>query len=64
MHAHSPVLRMIVPPIHDSDGKLPLISFNDKRPLVLRELSLAGFVGLLSILFPLYVALNFSSFRS
>ena len=44
---------MIVPPIHD--GKLPLIGFNDKRPLVLRDFSLVGFVGLLSILFPLYV---------
>jgi hypothetical protein len=53
LHAHSPVLRMIVPPIHD--GKLPLIGFNDKRPLLLREFSVVGFVGLLSILFPLYV---------
>ena len=44
---------MIVPPIHD--GKLPLIGFSDNRPLVLRDLSVVGFVGLLSILFPLYV---------
>lgn len=53
LHAHSPVLRMIVPPIHD--GKLPRIGFNDKRPLLLREFSVVDFVGLLSIIFPLYV---------
>jgi hypothetical protein len=53
LHAHSPVLRMIVPPIHD--GKLPRIGFNDKRPFLLREFSVVDFVGLLSILFPLYV---------
>ena len=53
LHAHSPVLRMIVPPT--LDGKLPLIGFNDKRPLVLHDFSVAGFVGLLSMLFPLYV---------
>lgn len=53
MHVHSPVLRMIVPSIHG--GKLPLIGFNDMHPLVLREISVADFVGLLSILFPLSV---------
>ena len=37
--------------LHLHDGKLPLIGFNDKRPLVLHE----GFVGLLCVLFPLYV---------
>lgn len=52
LHAHSPVLRMVVPPIHN--GKLPLIGSNDKRPLVLNEISVVDFVGLLSILFPLY----------
>jgi len=44
---------MIVPPI-DDDGKLPFVGFSDKRPLVLREVSVVDFVGLLSVLFPLY----------
>ncbi|KAF8161357.1 hypothetical protein B0H34DRAFT_796162 [Crassisporium funariophilum] len=50
LHANSPVLMSIVPPIHA--GKMPLVGYNDKRPLHLRDISSVDFARLLSILYP------------
>ncbi|KAF9478123.1 hypothetical protein BDN70DRAFT_809400 [Pholiota conissans] len=50
LHEHSPVFRNIVPPIQT--GSLPIIGYNDRRPLVLYEVSQVDFVRLLPMLFP------------
>ncbi|KAF8190812.1 hypothetical protein BJ912DRAFT_849798 [Pholiota molesta] len=50
LHEHSPVFRNIVPPIQT--GSLPIIGYNDRRPLVLYEVSQASFVRLLPMLYP------------
>ena len=54
LHENSPILRSTIPPIQS--GSLPLVGFNDKCPLILREVAEVDFVGLLSILFPSLVA--------
>lgn len=57
LHENSPILRSTVPP--PPEGKVvPIMGFNDKRPLVLRETSEVDFVCLLTILFPLYVFMH------
>ncbi|CAA7260519.1 unnamed protein product [Cyclocybe aegerita] len=50
LHENSPILRNLVPPIQS--GKLPIIGYNDRRPLVLREIAEADFICLVSLLFP------------
>ncbi|KDR75611.1 hypothetical protein GALMADRAFT_43101, partial [Galerina marginata CBS 339.88] len=51
LHENSPVLRSTVPPL-PAGKAVPVVGFNDKRPLVLREISEVDFVRLLSILYP------------
>ncbi|PPQ71831.1 hypothetical protein CVT24_006956 [Panaeolus cyanescens] len=51
LHEHSPVLRNVIPPIQS--GSLPIVGFNDRRPLVLREIAEPDFTCLLSFLWPL-----------
>ncbi|KAF9560992.1 hypothetical protein CPC08DRAFT_635930 [Agrocybe pediades] len=52
LHENSPILRNTVPPLQP--GKVvPSIGFNDRRPLVLREITEVDFVRLLNILHPL-----------
>lgn len=54
LHEHSPVLKNIVPPI--ASGSLPVIGYNDRRPLVLHEIQDTDFARLLSYLYvPWYV---------
>ncbi|KAF9047504.1 hypothetical protein BJ165DRAFT_1526806 [Panaeolus papilionaceus] len=50
LHEHSPVLRNVIPPIQS--GSIPIVGFNDRRPLVLREISEPDFTCLLSFLWP------------
>ena len=56
LHENSPILRSTIPPIQS--GSLPLVGFNDKCPLILREVAEMDFVRLLSILLPSLVALS------
>lgn len=47
------MFRTIVPPI--TKGSLPLVGYNDRRPLVLYEVSTVDFLRLLPMLCPAYV---------
>ncbi|KIK09223.1 hypothetical protein K443DRAFT_127662 [Laccaria amethystina LaAM-08-1] len=51
LHAKSPVLRSIVPPVYD--GKTRLLGFNDQHPFQLPEVSEIDFTRLLSVIYPL-----------
>ncbi|KAF8963604.1 hypothetical protein BDZ97DRAFT_983750 [Flammula alnicola] len=49
LHENSPILRNIIPPI--TTGSLPIVGYNDRRPLILHEVSELDFVRLLPILY-------------
>ncbi|KAH9485604.1 hypothetical protein JR316_0002514 [Psilocybe cubensis] len=51
LHEHSPVLRSTITPLQ-SGRALPIVGYNNKRPLILHQITEIDFVRLCSILFP------------
>ncbi|PPQ93828.1 hypothetical protein CVT25_013537 [Psilocybe cyanescens] len=51
LHENSPILRSTIPPL-ETGRALPIVGYNNKRPLVFHEISEIDFVRLCSILFP------------